>query len=70
MAGSPSAEIAGRATVLSCPKCMGVLYEVEQTDDVRFCCASGHSYALNEICPGAEDSLGRLLGRAIGALMK
>jgi len=70
MTAGPSAEIIGRATVLSCPKCMGALYEVQAGDDWRFRCDAGHSYSLDEICPGIEESLGGLLGHAIGALMK
>ena len=49
---------------------MGALYEVQAGDDWRFRCDAGHSYSLDEICPGIEESLGGLLGHAIGALMK
>ena len=65
-----SAEIIGNATVMACPKCTGVLYELLCGNDTRFCCTNGHSYALEEICPGVENSLGGLLNDAIGALMR
>ncbi len=61
----------GSATVMACPKCMGVLYEVRGDNDTEFfCCNNGHSYSLEEICPGVEGSLGSLLLDAIGALMQ
>jgi hypothetical protein len=65
-----SAEITGNATMMACPKCTGVLYEVLGGNDTQFSCNSGHSYTLEAICPGVEDSLGSLLNVAIGALMK
>jgi two-component system chemotaxis response regulator CheB len=65
-----SAEITGNATMMACPKCTGVLYEVLGGNDTRFSCKSGHSYTLEEICPGLEESLGGLLNDAIGVLMK
>lgn len=70
MTGSLCAELIGRATVLGCPLCMGVLYEVQEANNTRFCCSSGHSYSLDEIGPGVEENLGGLLNHAIGALMR
>jgi rRNA maturation protein Nop10 len=64
------AEMTGNATMMACPKCRGVLFEVLGGNDAQFSCNSGHSYTLEEICPGVEDSLGSLLNIAIGALMK
>ena len=65
-----SAEITGKATVMACPKCTGVLYEVQGGNDARFRCNNGHSYTLEEICPGVEDILRGLMNDAIGVLMK
>ncbi len=61
-------EITGNATVMACPTCRGILYEVQGGNDTRFRCTNGHSHTPEEICPGFEDSLGALLGDAIGAL--
>ena len=68
MTGSRTAEITGNATIMACPTCTGILYEVHGGNDTRFRCTNGHSHTLEEICPGFEDSLGTLLNGAIGAL--
>ena len=65
-----SAETAGRPTVLSCPKCMGILYESEMRGEAVFRCRSGHSYSLDDVCPAAEDSLGGILDTALAVLTK
>ncbi len=70
MAESPCLEIAGRPTVMACPICMGVLYEVVNENDSRFCCTEGHDFSLDQICPGIEESLSGLFGKAVEALMK
>jgi len=64
------AETAGRPTVLSCPKCMGILYETDLRGEAVFRCRSGHTYSLDDVCPGAEDSLGGILDTALAVLTK
>ena len=56
--------------MMACPKSAGVLYEVQGGNDARFSCNNGHSYTLEEICPGVEDMLRDVLNDAIGVLMK
>ena len=64
------AETAGRPTVLNCPKCMGILYETELRGEAVFRCRGGHSYSLDDVCPGAEDSLGGIFDTALAVLTK
>jgi len=59
-----------RATVLSCPKCAAMLYEVHQDDDLRFYCERQHGFRPEEICPGIADSLEDLLPDVVGALTR
>ena len=68
--GRYSSETTGRPTVLSCPRCMGILYETEERDETGFRCAGGHSYSLDDVCPGGGDSLRGMLDTAIAVLMK
>ena len=60
----------GTVTMMACPTCMTVLYEVVEGDESSFCCSNGHSFSLDDICPGIEESLGGLLGTAIEAALK
>jgi hypothetical protein len=70
VAESPCLEIAGRPTVLACPICRSVLYEVADENDSRFRCTEGHDFSLDEICPGIEESLSGLFSQAVEAVMK
>ena len=67
MAAISSVEAFARATVLTCPRCSDVLYEIGEDDAARFCCDRGHCFAPDEICPGLED-FGDWLNTAIDAL--
>jgi uncharacterized protein YbaR (Trm112 family) len=58
----------GRVTVLACPQCTGPLYEVEQDGALRFCCADGHAFEPNELCPGIADDLEGLLPELVEVL--
>jgi uncharacterized protein YbaR (Trm112 family) len=58
----------GRTTVLACPQCESPLYEIEEAGSPRFCCAAGHNYAPDEVCPGIADDLEALLPELIDAL--
>jgi hypothetical protein len=57
-----------RATVLACPRCSDMLYEVGEGDAARFCCDHGHCFTADEIRPGLED-FGQSLNRALAALI-
>lgn len=68
MADSSTIDVFPRATVLACPRCSDVLYEVGARDSARFCCDRGHCFTADEICPGFED-FGQSLNSAIDALI-
>lgn len=70
MAEDLSLETVGRVTVMGCPICVTPLYEVTDGDTSRFYCAKGHSFSLEETCPGIEGSLGTLFEDAMSVLMK
>jgi hypothetical protein len=63
-------ETVGRVTVMGCPICETPLYEVTDGDTSRFCCSKGHSFSLEQACPGIQGSLGALFGDALSVLMK
>ena len=70
MAEDLSLERVGRVTVMGCPVCVTPLYEVTDGDTSRFCCNNGHSFSLEEACPGLQGSLGALFEDALNVLMK
>lgn len=59
-----------RATVLACPQCANVLYEVEEGGAARFRCAYGHAYAPDELFPKIAEDLEGLLPDVVDALTK
>ncbi len=65
-----SLETVGAATMMACPKCSSVLYEITDGETSQFLCETGHSYSLDDVCPGIEGILGGLLITSIGALLK
>jgi hypothetical protein len=65
-----SLEKVGTPTMMACPVCTKVLYEVVTNNESRFCCSKGHDFSLDEICPGIEESLGGLFSSAIEAVLK
>ena len=67
---SQSLETIGTVTMMACPTCMAALYEIVDGDESRFCCNNGHSFSLDDVCPGIEESLSGLLGTAIEAALK
>ena len=60
----------GRETVLGCPQCANVLYEVEGAGVARFCCAHGHTYGPDELFPKIAEDLEGLLPDVLAALTK
>ena len=60
----------GRATVLGCPHCANVLYEVEEAGVARFCCAHGHTYRPDELFPKIAEDLEGVLPDVLAALTK
>jgi hypothetical protein len=65
-----SLEPVGRVTVMGCPICVTPLYEVTDGDTSRFCCSKGHSFSLEQACPGIQGTLGTLFEGALSVLMK
>jgi hypothetical protein len=63
-------ENVGTPTMMACPICTNVLYEVVTGNESRFCCSKGHDFSVDEICPGIEQSLGGLFTSAIEAVLK
>lgn len=58
----------GRRSVLSCPDCQGVMWEIDEDDLVRFRCHVGHTYAADLMALAMDDSLRRALGSAQRAM--
>ena len=61
-------EILGDRSVLACPDCHGVLWEIKDGDLARYRCHTGHAYTDEALEMGLQDDLGRALGSALRAL--
>lgn len=66
----------GQRSVLSCPDCGGVMWEMEEGDLLRYRCHIGHAYTGELMTVALDEDLRRALGTALraleerGALMK
>jgi two-component system chemotaxis response regulator CheB len=58
----------GRRSVLACPDCHGVLWEIEEGGLTRYRCHVGHAYAPESMAVALDENLGRALGSALRAL--
>jgi two-component system chemotaxis response regulator CheB len=58
----------GRRSVMSCPDCNGVLWEIDENDVVRFRCHTGHAYTAELLSLALDDNLRRALASAVRAL--
>lgn len=58
----------GRRSVLSCPDCQGVMWEIDEGNLMRFRCHVGHTYAAELMSLGIDEGLRRALGSAQRAL--
>jgi two-component system, chemotaxis family, protein-glutamate methylesterase/glutaminase len=58
----------GRRSVMSCPDCNGVLWEIDEDNVVRFRCHVGHAYTAELLSLALDDNLRRALGSALRAL--
>ncbi len=58
----------GRRSVLACPDCHGVLWEIVDGELVRYRCHVGHAYSAEAIALALDDDLMRALGSALRAL--
>lgn len=58
----------GRRSVLSCPDCGGVMWEIDEGDALRYRCHVGHTYAAELMSVALNESLRRALASALRAL--
>jgi two-component system chemotaxis response regulator CheB len=60
----------GRPANLVCPECHGALGEIEEGDDVRFRCHSGHAYSEDALAYFMAEDVARALASALRALQE
>lgn len=58
----------GRRSVLACPDCHGVMWEIGEADLMRFRCHVGHAYTEETMGVALDENLRRALGSALRAL--
>jgi two-component system, chemotaxis family, protein-glutamate methylesterase/glutaminase len=58
----------GRRSVVTCPDCHGVMWEVEDGDVIRYRCHTGHAYIADLMSLRLDENLSRALGSALRAL--
>jgi two-component system chemotaxis response regulator CheB len=58
----------GRRSVLSCPDCQGVMWEIDEGDLTRFRCHVGHTYTAGLMSQALDEGLRRALAAAQRAL--
>jgi two-component system, chemotaxis family, protein-glutamate methylesterase/glutaminase len=58
----------GRRSVLGCPDCGGVMWELEEGDLSRFRCHVGHTYTAELMSLALDENLRRALASAVRAL--
>lgn len=58
----------GRRSVLACPDCGGVTWEIEEGDLSRFRCHVGHTYTAELMSLALDENLRRALASALRAL--
>jgi two-component system chemotaxis response regulator CheB len=58
----------GRRSVLTCPDCQGVMWEIDEGDLVRFRCHVGHAYTAELMSLAFDENLRRGLASALRAL--
>jgi two-component system chemotaxis response regulator CheB len=58
----------GRRSVLTCPECNGVMWEIDEGDLVRYRCHVGHAYTAEVMNLGLEENIRRALSTALRTL--
>jgi two-component system chemotaxis response regulator CheB len=58
----------GRRSVLACPDCHGVMWEIDEGELVRYRCHVGHAYTAELMSVALDGSLRRALASALRAL--
>ena len=63
-----SVEKLGRVSKFTCPDCHGALWEIEDTEMLRFRCHVGHAYSADALSDGQSQMLETALWSAVRAL--
>ncbi|MBV8567823.1 MAG: chemotaxis protein CheB [Methylobacteriaceae bacterium] len=58
----------GRRSVLACPDCHGVMWEIDEGDLIRYRCHVGHAYTAELMSLALDENLRRALASALRAL--
>jgi len=58
----------GRRSVLACPDCHGVMWEIKEGDLLRYRCHVGHAYTAELMSLALDESLRRAIGSGLRAL--
>ena len=58
----------GRRSVLTCPECNGVMWEIDDDDMPHYRCHVGHAYGPEMMNLALDENLRRALGSALRAL--
>jgi two-component system, chemotaxis family, protein-glutamate methylesterase/glutaminase len=58
----------GRRSVLACPDCHGVMWEIDEGELVRYRCHVGHAHTAESMRYAIDDNLARALASALRAL--
>jgi two-component system chemotaxis response regulator CheB len=58
----------GRRSVLGCPDCGGVMWEIDEDELIRYRCHVGHTYTAEVMSLAIDDGLRRALATALRAL--
>jgi two-component system, chemotaxis family, protein-glutamate methylesterase/glutaminase len=66
--GISSLERVGRRSVLACPDCHGVMWEIDEGNLVRYRCHIGHAYTAEMMSIALDENLTRAMGSALRAL--
>lgn len=64
-AGMKDMDKIGRRSVLTCPDCNGVMWEIDADADVHYRCHVGHAYSAETMNLALDDNLCRALLRAL-----
>src|SRR5262249_17581461 len=58
----------GRRSVLACPDCHGIMWEIDEGELVRYRCHVGHAYSAEIMSLAIDENLKRAFGSALRAL--
>jgi two-component system, chemotaxis family, protein-glutamate methylesterase/glutaminase len=58
----------GRRSVLTCPECNGVMWEIKDDDQLHYRCHVGHAYGADMMSLAVDEHVRRALGSALRAL--